>query len=260
MGIERISSFFQAGIVSNPTANFTQGKLPGLDLQFPPDDKPRVLRWHGYVTTSGPKRAQLEVWLGGSSGSTWERCNVALPTAGRLHVQGALVMLPTDPRRVQFRVRSYDAGADAQADTFRLDVLEVDGLAGFAYDWTQDHGTGSDTATTQVIQAGETVTVATAQLDLMEDALVRITPTIEIQPQSATGAKVFVYGDTHLLREVDVPSLGVNDHYPSISPMFTNQTEAGLSDWSLRVQAGPDAPCRIRRPGLMVADWDEVMA
>lgn len=261
MGTERFWTATQPpGEVENGSRMFGPTAGVAIDAMIPNTPTRRFLRYAGEVWTEGPMMSQLEVWLGGASGATWGRVNVELPAAGWQAVAGCFDHVnATDPERVILRCRSYESGAGAKLRGFRVDGIDVSGLTSGSA-WVPDTGVGEVTPTTEIIPAGQSTIARSIGLSGIPSGRYRVCASVELAPNSSQSATVQLLGDGHTLGEWPVPGYGLNDRMIGLAPMLVYEVVGGTRTWDLRITAAPDAAARIRRAGLFVVNWDEVLA
>ncbi len=249
----------------NPDTAFDFDDTPSeiIRLVVPADEKLRVIRWEGEQFTVGHPKSQVEVWRGGASGGAHRvaRSNLALPGQGWLPISGAFLQLPTDPALIQWRIRSYDGGAEARARKLRIDSIDVTGVT-FAQSWELDKGGGFDSPTSVTLQPGECRVFHPVDIASAPAGLYFVVPTLELMPQTpANQVGTFeLWADGHRLYGENVGSQSEPELYPSRGPLIYDMLDAGDRHWELRVKAGPTTPMFVRRAGIFVVNWSEVMA
>lgn len=250
---DRVLTYVGTAVYNPKTVFGPASKM--LDVLLPQDGKRRAAEWSCDLYTDGPWKSQVELVVGGQ---VWDRANVALPQAGVLRVGGRFDLQPLDSsRHVVLRVRSYDKGANAVGSNPVLHALDVTGVE-YAVCWQLDTGIGSNTPTTRVTQAGVTEDLAIVGLSGIPGGRYAIAATCDVQPQGGS-ALLTTWGDGHLLEPTTVPG-PVSEHYPAVKTWFLDTVEAGTREWRLKIKASENAPCRTRRQGLFVVNWDQIEA
>lgn len=223
---------------------------------------PRVFRFEGDIYSAGAFRSQLEVWAGSASGFRVARINVTsrFPAGSATHVAGAFYLDADGPSRVIFRIRSYDAGALAEASNFRIWALDIGGVEPSTV-VMPPIGEPEET-----VEAGassivlEMPNVDVPEVNPGETRQLRIAASLEVRPLAGPDSGVTtveILGDGHVLKTVAVDIGGVD--IPSgpvlgLAPMVVDTVAPGARTWQLRVAS--EGGCTVRRAFLAVTAWD----
>ncbi len=259
MGYERFFLAKQApGEIFNSSGFFGPNDH-AIDVVLPPHTGTRIIRYQGEAFTTGPDRAQIEPFLGGSE--VWGRTNVALPAAAWAPVSGCFPHNgTTDPARVRLRVRSYDVGASAGARNFRLDAVDMEGVEYFEA-WEQDNGVGSNTPTTETVPAGQALVFREFTIATPTPGSYRLCVSSEIQPGGSSGQGFLeLVHEGVQIRSWPIDGLGIWKRIIALAPLVTCCIGPASTTFQLRIRAASDLTLTCRRMGLFAVNWDQVLA
>ncbi|MEQ8767179.1 MAG: hypothetical protein RL885_24930 [Planctomycetota bacterium] len=238
---------------SNPTAQFNYPGALALEASLPPCDHPFAVRWQGEVWgAGGMNRAQLEAYVG--AGATWARSNHARVGPGWEWASGAFLVRPEDPRRIQLRCRSYDAGADAKLRNCRVDAVEVRPDQGHA--WTFELNTGVGVFGDR-IEPGEMKAVASLDVPpLPGTGPFLLVPSVEVMPNAMEPAILgrIDHSGLNVTPTFPIYSGGVLSRYVSNAPAYQwNRDVLQAGDpITLSVTAGADFVALYRRASIFL--------
>jgi len=225
-----------------------------------PTSVPRFVWWTGNVWNDGPnaqgqdRRSQLELAMG--AGTTYARSNVALAAPGWYPTGGYQLHVPinpfNDPLTIRARLRAYDPGHTARARDFKILGLDVDtSVVPYAYGFIRDNGTGTNTITTDHVQAGETKLARTATLSSVVPGSYIVGCSIEYQHNSLEDGVLALYrGDLKLI-EAPLSSQGIFNHYGSHQFLRWDDSQNQSGTYNLFVQAPSNTTLTYRRPTIL---------
>lgn len=253
---ERIIGKQPPGVLEEPSQQFGPDST-AVEVFLPDLPNPFAVRWSAEMyAAAGGDIAQLEAYLGGgATAATWARSNIARDASGWEATEGALLVEPSDPRRIQARIRSYGADADAKVRNCRVDAVELKPGLGHFWQYTPDHSVGS---VGEQIPAGEARDVV--ELTVGEDVKpgpYLVVPTIEVRPNVQTGVSVFASLSSPAKEIPFAIAGGPPGRYVSRAPALWWQIgEVNAGDvLRLRLYSGPDYSVQFRRANLFLVNW-----